>query len=653
MKKKLLAMLLCICMVAALLPSVVFAASTTEVGDVTALQTALTGAASGDTIKLTADITGVTPTLTTSSNANNITLDLNGHTLSGNMPHSESTIALIKHMGSGTLTIIDSGSGGKIEANLDEYGVTIWNDGSGSITVSSGTVSATGSGGNTILNNDGIITVSGTGKVLATGDEIDTINDKNGTINILGGTVSTSSDISSAIGTLSGTINVSGGTVQATDSAAYAISNYTGTVTVSGGMVSSTSNEESAAIFNFGSNPPDSEVEAGIGKVFISGGTVQSAAGFALYNGTTGIVTVSGGTVDASGTTVPAINNNGTLNLDGVCLIKGQHLAIDGTAPNIGSRLFAQASTSYDGSSLGAYDEANLSTYQYIVVIASDLWVGGVPVTSTNATNITGDGISGTVSYDEATKTLTLNNATITGVALGSTIYSKHDLTVNLIGNNRLGDVVAMDDVGDGERYTMPFGIYASDGRETYFDITITGSGNLEIYDRLQGISGKNVTLQSTGTIKVQEYGENLISCCLRANGGTLTISSGTLDLYSHKTFGMHADNGIVISGGTITARSADGTASNMALTLGEGVTVTKASVNTDGSSSTTYSADSIDTYKHLEIVSVSKDTGSTPNSKVNSPNTGDSSNRMLWITLLFVSGSALTGFISIKKRRS
>ena len=42
-----------------------------------------------------------------------------------------------------------------------------------------------------------------------------------------------------------------------------------------------------------------------------------------------------------------------------------------------------------------------------------ELYVGGVQVTSTNASNITGSTISGKVTYDEATKTLTLNNASI------------------------------------------------------------------------------------------------------------------------------------------------------------------------------------------------------------------------------------------------
>lgn len=41
--------------------------------------------------------------------------------------------------------------------------------------------------------------------------------------------------------------------------------------------------------------------------------------------------------------------------------------------------------------------------------------VGGIDITSENAENITGSTITGTVSYDRSTYTLTLENATIEG----------------------------------------------------------------------------------------------------------------------------------------------------------------------------------------------------------------------------------------------
>lgn len=49
------------------------------------------------------------------------------------------------------------------------------------------------------------------------------------------------------------------------------------------------------------------------------------------------------------------------------------------------------------------------------------LWVGGVEVTSENASNILGDGKA---SYDAATKTLTLNGATLSGYHEGRGYYA-------------------------------------------------------------------------------------------------------------------------------------------------------------------------------------------------------------------------------------
>ena len=55
----------------------------------------------------------------------------------------------------------------------------------------------------------------------------------------------------------------------------------------------------------------------------------------------------------------------------------------------------------------------------------------GVRVTSENATNISGDGITGTVTFDNDSRTLTLNGATINGC-----IYSFGNITINIVGSN-------------------------------------------------------------------------------------------------------------------------------------------------------------------------------------------------------------------------
>lgn len=67
------------------------------------------------------------------------------------------------------------------------------------------------------------------------------------------------------------------------------------------------------------------------------------------------------------------------------------------------------------------------------------LRVAGVKVTSSNASKITGTGISGTVSYDNDTKTLTLKSATITCETSGGIVNTGIDgLTILVNGNSEV-----------------------------------------------------------------------------------------------------------------------------------------------------------------------------------------------------------------------
>ena len=51
---------------------------------------------------------------------------------------------------------------------------------------------------------------------------------------------------------------------------------------------------------------------------------------------------------------------------------------------------------------------ALMPTVAFAETKSYNLWVGGVEVTSGNASKITGEGITGKVTYDDSTKTLTL-----------------------------------------------------------------------------------------------------------------------------------------------------------------------------------------------------------------------------------------------------
>lgn len=178
------------------------------------------------------------------------------------------------------------------------------------------------------------------------------------------------------------------------------------------------------------------------------------------------------------------------------------------------------------------------------------LIVGGVEVTDKNFSNITGSAITGTVSYDPTKQTLTLNNASIalettTNTAIKVT-DSIEELTINLIGSNQLGKIPSEQ---DSEDYTISYGITARDKK-----ITVTGDGSLTIYDRSKGIVAKDITIDTKGTITIIENGGGL-ACCLKADGGTLKIVNGILNLSSTDSNGLYG-NTILISGGTITAES-------------------------------------------------------------------------------------------------
>lgn len=166
--------------------------------------------------------------------------------------------------------------------------------------------------------------------------------------------------------------------------------------------------------------------------------------------------------------------------------------------------------------------------------------VGGTEVTEANAENITGSSISGTLRYDAETQTLTMTDASVPEGSNGAGIRADHDLTIKLAGHNVIGKA-------NQNSYSLFHGILASGS-----SVTLTGSGSLTVYDHLSGIEGGNVTINSTGRITVSEFGGGM-ACCLKADGGTLTVNSGTLELTSRVSNALYGDN-IVINGGTITA---------------------------------------------------------------------------------------------------
>lgn len=140
-----------------------------------------------------------------------------------------------------------------------------------------------------------------------------------------------------------------------------------------------------------------------------------------------------------------------------------------------------------------------------------ELWVAGTQVTSENCNDLSViEGVSGTVVYDNNTKTLTLDNATISSAAegdrngSGAGIFNKlRGLNIQLVGNNTITS----------ERFVGVWNYYAS--------ITFTGDGKLTV---------KGTTTSGDKAYKagILNQGDVVVSnCTLEASGGVYGLACG------------------------------------------------------------------------------------------------------------------------------
>jgi len=186
----------------------------------------------------------------------------------------------------------------------------------------------------------------------------------------------------------------------------------------------------------------------------------------------------------------------------------------------------------------------NVSAFPYGIMVCN------VAVTDANKDNITGIGISGSVSYDPATKTLTLKNAQLAqeNLLFYQAVYAMDDLTINLIGDNIMGKPVI--DQSNELDYTIYAGVFSEK------NVMLIGSGNLTIYDIEVGIGAfGNIVVDINGMLTVIEHGGKFgKACCLKAEG-LLTVLRGNLKLSSYQTNAMYG-GAITIHGGRIEAQT-------------------------------------------------------------------------------------------------
>ena len=414
-------------------------------------------------------------------------------------------------------------------ANTASSGKAIYNNSTGAITISGGTISTTT--GVAITNNStGAIMISGATTVSATsGNAIG--NNSTGAITISGGTISTTSGYT-VNNYSTGAITISGGTVSSTTSSAVN-NNSTGRITVSGTAKVTSANTNSnsgATIYLYGSSYSDNTNL----RLEITGGTVENTAGNsssrAIYNGSTGKINITNGTVQATGNGGYAIYNysSGALDISG-----GTVSATTGVA---------------------VYNASGTITVSGTTAKVTSASYEGALRNNTGTVNISGGTIENTY------------NGNITGISSGA--LRNNTGTVNISGGTvqSIGPIYAL--------YN-----YGSTGAVNISGGTVSAVNSIAVYNDNAG----TITVSGT-TTKVTSANTNAAEGTIRL-GNTYTnsadrliIQGGTIENTSTTTGNAIRNDtagGVTMSGGTVSVTGTSARAihnnSTGALTISNG----------------------------------------------------------------------------------
>ena len=596
--KRLMAILLCLCMALTLLPTAALAAGeTVYVGG-----KALTGSADIPAYAKTDSSSG-TVTVEGSKDDYNImwdgsTLTLNGATITQGSHenaaiyyHDRYTAIHLVLMGESTVT---GPSGDSTGASYGIYtGGELTISGSGILNVSGGILNV--SGGDIAASSNGLfvngnLTISG-GTVHATGGEV-------------------SGEYAYSFGINAENVTVSGGTVHATGGEvsgeyAYSFGIYVTreTLAISDGTATATGGEVSGEYaYSFGIYVTRETLAISGGIVNADGGTATGSYAESCGIYVTHGLTISGGIVNADGGEVSGNNaySYGICATHGLTISGGEVTAEGATqavrsfmgavtvAPAGGEQIEVTAGAGKDsaaaiiGSPFTSEEEisdSSISSAKYFHSIAEaaegpgsgepnpNIYVGSVGLYGDKDTNttayaltdksgkVTTEGASATsynIKWDGAT--LTLNGATITqGSHENAAIYCGEDAGIHLV---LVGDSTVTVPGGDASR-----GIY------TGGELTISGDGTLDV-------SGGGISLFVNGDLTISD--------------GTVTATGGGVSANDAYSYGIFTPHDITISGGTVTAEggTASTTGTGYAESFGISVrdlTVSGGSVNATG----------------------------------------------------------------------
>lgn len=338
--------------------------------------------------------------------------------------------------GSGNATI----SGGTITKKINPVtnqwvgGATFETaNGNGLITGTAVVQSEAGNGSNVIYNGgSGTLTIDGNATVENKSAVYVGTNASTGKIIVKNGTVKSLGLALYNAGT--GSIEVQGGTVK-TNGGNYTLSNgSTGSIIVSGGQITTDAN--AAGIYNSSTGTlkmTGGTINVAIhglrtinGNVEVTGGTVMSSAGDAIWGSGTGNVTVTNGTITGYTNGIVMTGTGNTTVTGGTISVTGASRAINssgGGSVTIGtndSGMPSQTSPNIVGKTYGVYATGTFNFYDGKITGASGQSVSKAPTTPT--------GYSRKVASNGTTETSTLGWATDSNDTLiinDGTEYSK------------------------------------------------------------------------------------------------------------------------------------------------------------------------------------------------------------------------------------
>jgi len=427
----------------------------------------------------------------------------------------------------------------------------------------------------------------------------------NGTIKLSDGTLTSEdsnviNNLSTGTVTISGTAKLQNDGKKEGETTSYSVVKNAGSLTIQGGTLTST---EGMGIYN---------IEAGIAN--LSGGTVTSEESHVIFNESTGTITISG-TVNISndgnkaGVTVgvPAVfNEKGTLKVQGgtISSVDGHAVVIEeGTATISAGTITSENNTVISNKSTGTVTisgNAKLSndgdttdpTSSPVINNSGTLKIQGGTISSVNSnaiSNMEGTAtISGGTISSEAMAVIANNlsgTATISGTAKLSNegsmpaawnagIMKIQGGTISAVDNPAVYNWDGTTTITSGTISSVnTYAVYVSDGTTTISGGTLTSSEYHAIYNGSEGtvtISGTaNISNDGTktgststysaiynyGTLKIQGGTISSISGNVVANnGGSVTVTSGTLKSDESHAIWNKGVGTVTISGGTLTA---------------------------------------------------------------------------------------------------